>query len=77
MPTITPLDFGVEALLDTFQNLKDYGIEYAGAGMNMDEAARPVFIEEKGIKIAFIASSRVIPVVSWTAGKIPGACSNL
>ena len=63
------LDFGVEALLDTFQNLKDYGIKYAGAGMNMDEAARPVFIEENGIKIAFIASSRVIPVVSWTAGE--------
>lgn len=63
------LDFGVEALLDTFQNLRDYGIKYAGAGMNMDEAARPVFIEENGIKIAFIASSRVIPVVSWTAGE--------
>lgn len=73
------LDFGVEALLDTFQNLKDYGIEYAGAGMNMDEAARPVFIEEKGIKIAFIASSRVIPTggIMDGGGKYPGACSNL
>lgn len=63
------LDFGVEALLDTFQNLKDYDIKYVGAGTNMDEASRPIFVNEKGIKIAFIASSHVIPVVSWTAGE--------
>ncbi|MFZ5987213.1 MAG: CapA family protein [Bacillota bacterium] len=63
------LDFGREALLDTLQNLKERNIKYVGAGVNMDEASKPVFIDKKGLKIAFIASSRIIPDASWTAGK--------
>lgn len=63
------LDFGKEALLDTLENLDHRDIKYVGAGINMDEASKPVYIDKKGLRVAFIASSRVIPDASWTAGK--------
>lgn len=70
------LDFGAEALLDTFSNLKDNNIRYAGAGENIYAAYAPVYFEIKGVRSAFLSSSHVIPFVAWHAGpNKPGVSS--
>lgn len=63
------LDFGVEALFDTFKHLKNYGISYVGAGEDIDRASEPFYMKKHGYTIAFIGSSHVIPFPSWAAGK--------
>jgi len=49
------LDYGKEALKDTFSRLKLTGISYVGAGLNENEAFFPVIKEIKDTKIAFLA----------------------
>lgn len=67
------LDFGTDALLDTCSTLDDAGILRVGAGANLDEAKKPVFMEVKGRRIGFLGASRVIPEGSWNAtSKGPG-----
>jgi poly-gamma-glutamate capsule biosynthesis protein CapA/YwtB (metallophosphatase superfamily) len=39
------LDFGIEALLDTFGYLSDAGIRFAGAGENIEQARAPVVLQ--------------------------------
>ncbi|XOK63340.1 CapA family protein [Paenibacillus elgii] len=63
------MDYGVEGLLDTLDYLDAQDIKHVGAGRNSDEAYSYVITEQKGIKIAFLGFSRVIPDTSWYAGK--------
>ena len=49
------LDFGVEGLLDTLRHLREYGIRYAGAGADIDQASRPAIVERHGIKVGMAA----------------------
>lgn len=63
------LDYGVDGLLDTFNHLDQAGIKYVGAGRNVTEAFQPVIIEKKGIKIAFLGFSKVVPTAEWKVGK--------
>ena len=63
------LDFGTDALLDTCDTLDQAEILHVGAGRNIDEAKKPVFLESKGKKVGFLGASRVIPVGSWNAGQ--------
>ncbi|SCW59424.1 poly-gamma-glutamate synthesis protein (capsule biosynthesis protein) [Paenibacillus tianmuensis] len=63
------MDYGVEGLLDTLDYLDAQDIKHVGAGRNSDEAYRYVIMEQKGMKIAFLGFSRVIPDTSWYAGK--------
>lgn len=63
------LDQGVEGLLDTIEHLKKSQIQYVGAGSNQEEAYAPVYFERKGMKIALLGFSRVIPHSDWAAGK--------
>ena len=51
-------DYGSQALLDTFATLEAAGIEYMGAGRNLQEAMEPVYIELDGKRVAFVAASR-------------------
>lgn len=62
------LDYGTEALLDSFDALDQAGIRYVGAGENLERARRLEVIESNGMKIGYLAASRVIPVHSWNAG---------
>jgi len=48
-------NFGEKGLKDTFNFLESAGIKYVGAGQNEQEAYQPVYIENKGIKFAFLA----------------------
>ena len=59
------LDFGTEALKDTFATLDDAGILYAGAGNSIERAEALQIIEVNGLKFGFLAATRVIPVSQW------------
>lgn len=63
------LDFGRDAFLDTLDNLEKHGLLYAGGGRNRQEANEGIIIEKNGIKIGFLAFTKVVPVVEWYAGK--------
>jgi poly-gamma-glutamate capsule biosynthesis protein CapA/YwtB (metallophosphatase superfamily) len=47
------LDFEEQGLLDTLAHLEAAGIRYAGAGRNLEEAARPVLLEGGVALVAF------------------------
>jgi poly-gamma-glutamate synthesis protein (capsule biosynthesis protein) len=47
-------NFGERGLKDTFNYLNSVGIKYIGAGLNEEEAYKPVYIEKKGIIFAFL-----------------------
>lgn len=51
-------DYGKTALLDTFETLENAGIPYVGAGRNLEEAKKPVYMEVEGKTVAFVAASR-------------------
>jgi poly-gamma-glutamate synthesis protein (capsule biosynthesis protein) len=53
------LDFGEEAMRDTLEGLEDSGISYIGAGLSAEEAHRPVIMEVRGVKIAFLAYAAI------------------
>lgn len=68
------LDWGEEALEQTFANLDQGGIAYVGAGGNAAAAHAPVILERNGLRLAFLGYVDV-PVeqggfvtASWTAG---------
>lgn len=67
------LDFGKDALLDTFSTLNSASIQFNGAGNNYEEASRLITYEKGGVKIGIISCSHVIPVVSWNVkNQTPG-----
>lgn len=59
------LDYGREALSDTFTTLDDAGIMYAGAGETKERAKELQTIRSGGRTFGFLAASRVIPEGSW------------
>ncbi len=61
------LDFGPDALIDTFGTLDTAGIDYVGAGENMARAKAPVYKKVGNQTIAFVAASRVVFAMDWYA----------
>ncbi|MFB9326009.1 CapA family protein [Paenibacillus aurantiacus] len=61
------LDQGVEGLLDTIGYLDEAGLPNTGGGSDDQEAYEPVILEAKGVKVAYVGLSRVLPVGSWKA----------
>lgn len=59
------LDYGADALNDTFDTLDTANIDYIGAGADLSRASALITREIGGQTIGFLAASRVIPVVSW------------
>ena len=51
------LDFGPDALLDTFHHLRAAGVAWVGAGAGEEEARRPVALEADGRKLRSVALS--------------------
>jgi poly-gamma-glutamate capsule biosynthesis protein CapA/YwtB (metallophosphatase superfamily) len=51
------LDFGEEALIDTLEHLQGGGIDWVGAGQDVDRARQPVVLEANGLRLAVIAFS--------------------
>lgn len=48
-------DLGEEGLKNTIRLLDENGIRYCGAGMNIEEASKPVVIEKDDISVAILA----------------------
>ncbi len=61
------LDYGRDAFDDTFSTLDEAGIEYIGAGENLDRAKESFTIDVGGKIITYLAASRVLPVGDWYA----------
>lgn len=51
------LDQGVDGLQRTMEFLDEHGIKHTGAGMSLADAWQPAVVDEKGIKICFLAAS--------------------
>lgn len=49
------LDFDTEGLLETVSSLTNAGIQYTGAGLNSEEAARPAIIHCKNIRLGLLS----------------------
>jgi len=65
------LDYGTEALLDTIEVLRANGMHPIGAGRDMGEARTPVFLQVKGVKIAFLAYCDFYIASAHRAGTAP------
>ncbi|MBR7084972.1 MAG: CapA family protein, partial [Oscillospiraceae bacterium] len=52
-------DYGAEGLLDTLDTIDKTNIKRVGAGKNIDEASAPLYMDMKGLKVAFISGTRV------------------
>ncbi len=66
------LDWGPDALLDTLDVVRKEGIEVVGAGKDIVEARKPVIMERKGIKVAFLAYNSILPNGFWADVGKPG-----
>jgi poly-gamma-glutamate synthesis protein (capsule biosynthesis protein) len=53
---------GVKGLLCTMDVLDKAGIAYGGGGKNLQEARRPVVVERKGVKVAFVCRTSVCTI---------------
>lgn len=69
------LDYGQEAFEDTLANLDKAGVARVGAGLNVDEAARPVILEAKGFKVGFLAATEFYPEAWLATDTRPGVWS--
>lgn len=61
------LDFGMDALRDTFTTLEDAKINYVGAGTDLNRAKAPIYYTIGDKKIAYVAASKVVFAMDWYA----------
>ena len=61
-------DWNVKAFSDTLNRLDNIGILKTGAGINKEDAEKPVIIDKNGVKFGFIGFSDVGP--AWMEAKI-------
>jgi poly-gamma-glutamate synthesis protein (capsule biosynthesis protein) len=61
------LDYGLEGLEDTLAYLAQNEFRFTGAGMNAEEAFAPAVLDIRGIRIALLGFSLVLPDESWIA----------
>ena len=60
------LDYSEQGLEETLHALQAAGIQYAGAGMDAEQASRPAFLDIKGFRLGFIGLTDNEP--GWKAG---------
>jgi poly-gamma-glutamate synthesis protein (capsule biosynthesis protein) len=70
------LDWGREGFLDTIDLVKTEGMKVLGAGRDIAEARKPVILEKKGVRIAFLGYCTVLPK-GWEAGPSVPGCAPL
>ncbi len=66
------LDFGEDAMFDTFKFLKKNNILYSGAGENLKKARKPVKISMKGTNYVFLSYCERPPVSYYATDKKGG-----
>lgn len=70
------LDFGLDALDDTVDNLARAGVAHVGAGRNLAEALAPAEFTIGATTVAVLGASQIIPSGAWPAtGTRPGIAS--
>lgn len=57
-------DYGEISLLDSLDTLNRLGIPYVGAGRNLEEASRPVYLTVDGLTIGFVAATQIERMLS-------------
>jgi hypothetical protein len=66
------LDAGLNAFLDTIDNLMKQRLPVIGVGQNIEEARRPAIIESKDTKIAWLAYNSILKKDYWAERDRPG-----
>ncbi len=61
-------DFGEDAIVETLEKLEDGGFRTVGGGADLAQAARPVVITVRGVRVGFIATDSI--------GETPAASRN-
>ena len=61
------LDFGLDALDDTVDNLARVGVAHVGAGRNLAEALAPAEFTIGATTVAVLGASQIIPSGAWPA----------
>ena len=61
------LDYGTDALLDTFSLIHTLGMEYVGAGNDLEEALTPAVKRVRGKSFAIFGTTRFVPNGDWYA----------
>lgn len=52
-------DYGEVSLLDTMETLRNADIPYVGAGADLEEAIKPVYLVANGMKIAIVSATQI------------------
>lgn len=66
------LDCGRAGLTETMDCLGKLGIAYCGAGDTLAESKKPVVVQIKGLRIAFLARNTLMPEGIWLRSDVPG-----
>ena len=61
------LDYGLDALDDTIENLDRVSVAHVGAGRSLSEALAPAEFEIAGTTVAVLGASQIIPSGAWPA----------
>jgi poly-gamma-glutamate capsule biosynthesis protein CapA/YwtB (metallophosphatase superfamily) len=69
------LDYGYDAFQYTLSLYQSKGMPYYGGGHNLDEARKPLFIEDHGNRFVFIGCNAVGPIDDWATDTMPGAAT--
>jgi poly-gamma-glutamate capsule biosynthesis protein CapA/YwtB (metallophosphatase superfamily) len=59
------MDWGAEALLETFEHLRAQKLAVVGAGENIRAARRPVIRQVGNTRVAFLAYCSILPMAYW------------
>lgn len=59
-------DYGETGFLDTLDTLNNAAMPYVGAGVNIDEAGKPVYFIVGGRKIAIVAATQIERTLNYT-----------
>jgi poly-gamma-glutamate capsule biosynthesis protein CapA/YwtB (metallophosphatase superfamily) len=67
------MDYGEAGLTSTIEQMTARGLPFGGAGINIEEASKPAFIERAGVKVAIIcaADPRFQPAGPSSPGTLP------
>lgn len=66
------MDWGREAFFETLEVLRQNGMQVIGAGKNLSEARKPVFVEREGTTIAFLGYNSILPQNYFATADRPG-----
>ena len=66
------MEWGPTALLDTLEAAEKVGVRAFGAGKNLDEARKPVILERKGTRVAFLGYGSAIAFGDEADTILPG-----